>query len=216
MAVGKILLGVAIGVGAVAAAPFTGGGSVFGGATLLASLTGAGTLATGAGVIGGVAGHLISKKEDEITQNKSNNDFKSGMKAGEKATKQKFASFLQTQRNRDEYLILATYIGVHVAKCDGEFHDKEQSEIKNYIRIITESPLTPQKLKSELLRIADSEINFLEVRNATVKFLEGKTPAMKKEILISLKELIDNVIRADGNEHPLEKRFLSQWNALKF
>ena len=37
----KILGGAAVGVGAIAAAPFTGGGSLFGAATLLTSLTGA-------------------------------------------------------------------------------------------------------------------------------------------------------------------------------
>ncbi len=41
---GKILAGAAVGVGAVAAAPFTGGGSLLGGASLIASLTGAGTI----------------------------------------------------------------------------------------------------------------------------------------------------------------------------
>lgn len=43
----KMLGGVAIGVGAVAAAPFTGGGSVLGAATLLGSMAGAGTIACG-------------------------------------------------------------------------------------------------------------------------------------------------------------------------
>ena len=57
----KILAGAAIGVGAVAAAPFTGGGSVLGAATLVASLSGAGTAAAavGAGVVGGAVGASI-------------------------------------------------------------------------------------------------------------------------------------------------------------
>ena len=38
----KVLLGVGLGVGAVAAAPFTGGGSIFGAASLAGSLAGAG------------------------------------------------------------------------------------------------------------------------------------------------------------------------------
>lgn len=40
--VGRIILGAMIGVGAVAAAPFTGGGSVLGTTTLSASLSGIG------------------------------------------------------------------------------------------------------------------------------------------------------------------------------
>lgn len=39
---GKILVGAFIGVGAIAAAPFTGGGSVLAGASLATSLLGAG------------------------------------------------------------------------------------------------------------------------------------------------------------------------------
>ena len=38
----KVLLGVGLGVGAVAAAPFTGGGSIFGAASLAGSLAGVG------------------------------------------------------------------------------------------------------------------------------------------------------------------------------
>ena len=38
----RIVLGAALGIGAVAAAPFTGGGSVLGAATLAGSLSGSG------------------------------------------------------------------------------------------------------------------------------------------------------------------------------
>lgn len=67
MGVGKILCFSVLGVGAVALAPFTGGGSILGAATLGASLTGAGTIAmaVGAGMTGAVAGVTLSKKEDE-------------------------------------------------------------------------------------------------------------------------------------------------------
>ena len=58
----KALLGAALGVGAIAAAPFTGGGSVLGVATLLGSLSGVGTgLATvAAGVVGYAMGDLMN------------------------------------------------------------------------------------------------------------------------------------------------------------
>lgn len=50
----RIILGAILGVGAVAAAPFTGGGSVLGAATLAGSLSGLGTglAAATAGVVG--------------------------------------------------------------------------------------------------------------------------------------------------------------------
>lgn len=52
--VGHMLLGALLGVGAVAAAPFTGGGSVLGAATLASSLSGLGTglAAATAGTVG--------------------------------------------------------------------------------------------------------------------------------------------------------------------
>ena len=50
----RILLGAALGIGVVAAAPFTGGGSVLGAATLAGSLSGIGTglAAVTAGIVG--------------------------------------------------------------------------------------------------------------------------------------------------------------------
>ena len=63
----KILGGVAIGVGAVAAAPFTGGGSVLAGATALSSLAGAGTIAAavGAGAVGAGVGAKMAYDEEQ-------------------------------------------------------------------------------------------------------------------------------------------------------
>ncbi|MGL6001903.1 MAG: hypothetical protein ACRCZ4_07380, partial [Plesiomonas sp.] len=64
---GKILTGIAVGVGAVAAAPFTGGGSLLGGVSLIASLSGAGTIATavGAGAVGGLVGAAVADSDEE-------------------------------------------------------------------------------------------------------------------------------------------------------
>ena len=57
--VGRILLGAIIGVGAVAVAPFTGGGSVLGATTLSASLSGVGTGL--ASVVTGLVGAAIAE-----------------------------------------------------------------------------------------------------------------------------------------------------------
>lgn len=65
MGIGKILGFAALGVGAIAAAPFTGGGSILGAVTLASSLAGAGVLATGAGVVGAGVGMAFSKKEQD-------------------------------------------------------------------------------------------------------------------------------------------------------
>ena len=63
----KIAAGAAVGVGAIAAAPFTGGGSILGAVTLAGSLAGGGTIAaaTVAGVAGASAGYAMSDKDEK-------------------------------------------------------------------------------------------------------------------------------------------------------
>ena len=59
----KVIGGAVIGVGAIAAAPFTGGGSLLGAASLASSLAGAGALAAGAGAAGATAGAVMGRRE---------------------------------------------------------------------------------------------------------------------------------------------------------
>lgn len=61
-----IILGAALGVGAIAAAPFTGGGSVLGAATLAASLSGFGTglAAATAGLVGAAVADGMADEEE--------------------------------------------------------------------------------------------------------------------------------------------------------
>ena len=70
MGFGKILGLAVLGVGAIAAAPFTGGGSILGAATIAGSLAGAGTIAAaaGAGAVGAGVGYALSRKEEEEEQ----------------------------------------------------------------------------------------------------------------------------------------------------
>ena len=65
---GKVLAGALIGVGAVAAAPFTGGGSLLGAATLAGSLTGAGAVAAGAGAVGAAVGAAVADSDETERQ----------------------------------------------------------------------------------------------------------------------------------------------------
>ena len=62
----RIILGAVLGVGAVAAAPFTGGGSVLGAATLAGSLSGFGTglAAATAGVVGAALADGMADEEE--------------------------------------------------------------------------------------------------------------------------------------------------------
>ena len=73
MGFGKILGLAVLGVGAIAAAPFTGGGSILGAATIAGSLAGAGTIAAaaGAGAVGAGVGYALSRKEEEEEEAKN-------------------------------------------------------------------------------------------------------------------------------------------------
>ena len=68
----KIVGGAVIGVSAIAAAPFTGGGSVLAATGLLGSLAGAGTIAvaTGAAAAGAAVGGALTSKEKKDIQKK--------------------------------------------------------------------------------------------------------------------------------------------------
>ena len=79
---GKILAGAAVGVGAVAAAPFTGGGSLLGAATLASSLAGAGTVAAAAGVgVAGAAAGAAWAVSDEDNESRARNEGRNEGKA---------------------------------------------------------------------------------------------------------------------------------------
>lgn len=62
----RILLGATLGVGAIAAAPFTGGGSLLGAATLAGSLSGIGTglAAITAGIVGAAIADGLGDEAD--------------------------------------------------------------------------------------------------------------------------------------------------------
>ena len=62
----RIILGAALGIGAIAAAPFTGGGSVLGAATLAGSLSGFGTglAAATAGLVGAAIADGMADEEE--------------------------------------------------------------------------------------------------------------------------------------------------------
>lgn len=89
MSAGKILGGVLLGVGAIAATPFTGGGSLFAaGVSLSAALGGSATFAAlGVGVAGGTAGAVIAKKEKKDREKENKNHFIEGVKSGAIKTK---------------------------------------------------------------------------------------------------------------------------------
>ena len=73
MSMERALLGAVIGIGAVAAAPFTGGGSILGAATLASSLSGIGT-----GVAAATAGFVGAAVVDNMGEIETANAYNAG------------------------------------------------------------------------------------------------------------------------------------------
>ncbi len=204
MGIGKILAytagGVVIGVGAIAAAPFTGGGSVIGAVSLGASLAGAGAVAAGAGAAGAAAGYAMSRKEDEeeiakdekiAELNKKAEKFEEGFK---KAIEQ-----FQGDKEYFNYIIGATALGISMANADGEISPEEAQEIEEFIGGIASSNYPPY-IKSIIENLYVTKPNF----NTAMAYLEKINPSNYE----SLKNFLELIVMVDGYRHEKEEAFL--------
>ncbi|NSY32668.1 hypothetical protein DS891_03505 [Pseudoalteromonas sp. JC28] len=209
---GKILAGAAVGVGAVAAAPFTGGGSLLGGASLIASLTGAGTIAAavGAGVAGGVVGAAVADSDD-----KEKEQIKDQGRAEGKAENaleieklvNKLSQALEKLKSHDEHfkaIIAMEAVGVSCAACDDDFSDNEREEIGEFVKGMMAQNI-PQAVKEKIQNIYDNPPSVEEA------FLLAKSSGMSLDVY---EELIRFVMEIDGIK-PEEEAFVQAWNQLK-
>ena len=184
--VGKILLGAAIGVGTVAAIPFTGGGSVFAGTTLLSSLTlGTGVTAAVAGATSGaVIDEIDKKKTEKIVKTAKAESFKDGVKEGTVLTAQEI-------KNYAVFYLATSALSSYIARCDGGISAEEQAEIDVDLDAIYKNTDISDSIKKELYDIAHNEnIGFFDVK----KYLDK----ISIEELHNLNNDIDEIINASG------------------
>lgn len=209
---GKILAGVAVGVGAVAAAPFTGGGSLVGGVTLISSLAGAGTIAaaTGAGLTGAAIGVAMADSEAREREDIKNQGKVEGKAENlveiEKLT-EKLTSAFEVIKSHDEHfkaIIALEAVGVACAACDGDFSDNEKREIGEFVNGMVAQSI-PQDVKVKIQSIYD--------KPPTVK--EAYLLASKSGIALDVyEELIQFVMQIDGITEE-ERAFVQAWGQLK-
>lgn len=209
---GKILAGVAVGVGAVAAAPFTGGGSLLGGVSLIASLSGAGTIAAavGAGAIGGVVGAAVADSDEkEIKQAKEEGRAEALAENAAQLEKlsNKLYQALEKLKSHDQHfkaIIAMEAVGVSCAACDGDFSDNEREQIGEFVKgMIAQS--IPKDVKEKIQDIYDNPPTIKEA------FLLAKNSGMPLDVY---EDLIRFVMEIDGVT-PAEKAFVQAWNQLK-
>lgn len=200
MGIGKILGFAALGIGAVAAAPFTGGGSLFGAASLAVSLAGAGAVAAGAGAVGAAAGYAMSRKEEEEEAAKDKKIAESNKKADkfEEGFKKAIEQF-QGDKEYFNYIIGATALGISMANADGEISPEEAQEIEEFVGGIASSNY-PAHVKEAIENLYEVKPNF----NTAMTYLEKINPSNYE----SLKILLELIVMADGIRHEKEEAFL--------
>lgn len=205
----KILAGAAVGVGAVAAAPFTGGGSIVGAVTLASSLAGAGTVAAavGAGAAGAAIASNIGDDVDSIKEE--------GRQEG-KAEHQKEIEALYGKLNESlskldsaaqhyDAIYAMEAVAVAVAYCDGEICEKEREDIQQFINGTSGSAL-PDSVKRTVEDIYKNPPNIKE------SFKMANESGVDMDVF---EDIINIVMHADGKVHQHEHAFIQAWNELK-
>ena len=212
-----ILAGAVVGVGAVAAAPFTGGGSVLAATPLAASLAGVGTVAAaaGAGATGAVAGSAIGAS----SKRKKRQAYDDGHREGEMKAKaeslgkiesltaqlEEFVGMIKDREAFFDAVLAMTAVGMATANCDGEIHDEERKSIELFISGISAAKL-PKKVKNGIEGMYKAPPDLKTAFNA----------AREAEIPTDLvDEIIEVVIHADDVVHREEQAFLAAWRSLK-
>ncbi|MBO5539975.1 MAG: TerB family tellurite resistance protein [Muribaculaceae bacterium] len=105
--------------------------------------------------------------------------------------------------------------GLFFASVDGEYSQSERIFIENYINSL--SQVGPVDEVKDMLENALNTRFTLDEIIADTRQLLGFFPEVedKKAIVLSMYNFIQQVIQADGVEHPAEKDALLQWaNAL--
>lgn len=208
----KVLGGAVIGVGAIAAAPFTGGGSLVGGASLLGSLAGAGTIAAavGAGIAGGVVAANLDGNEEAR---------KAGFNEGVKKAKAEQLADISELRDRLEKameslraagehfntIIALNAVAVATAQCDGDITQSERENIELFINGLASGAI-PEAVKAKIESIYQQPPTVQEA------FELAKKSGMSLSIF---DEIINLVVYSNDTLHPQEAAFMQAWNSLK-
>lgn len=207
----KVLGGAAIGVGAVAAAPFTGGGSLVGGATLLGSLAGAGTIAVAVGA--GVAGAVVAANLDGDEE-----AHKAGVEAGRKQAKaehlaeitklnQELEKAMQSLKLAGKHfnaIMALNAVAVATANCKGGISEEDREGIEQFITGVAAGAIPD---------IVKAKIESLYQQPPTIKeaFILAKESGMDMSIF---DEIIKLLVLSKASVHPQEAAFMQAWNSL--
>ncbi len=211
---GKAALGAAVGVAAVAAAPFTGGGSVAGAATLGASLTGAGAAATAAGATGVAVSAAVTSKQRDVSEKQKAQAYKSGIQEAEAemlmkmdALRNELANMLQSVEQRENFLLTCFAVGVCAANADGEICQNERVELEELVTGIGKMDKVSVALKTKVSEWYRNPPNL----NTVWELIEQKGLNDHKHIEM-FDTIVHIVIQADDDVNSHEQDFIKAWD----
>lgn len=204
--------GAVVGVAAVAAVPFTGGGSLLGAATLAGSLASGGAVAAavGAGVAGAVIGAHLGD-ESAAREQGYQKGYEQGKAENAVAVKelrikleQLFAQLKSAGRFFDGILAMQA-VAISAANCDGVIGDEERQNIEMFISGLSASAL-PESVIADITSLYETPPNLPEA------FAMARNSGVEMSIF---DEIINLVVQADGVVHADEDVYLQAWNSLK-
>ncbi|TMO45622.1 hypothetical protein CWC25_05780 [Pseudoalteromonas sp. S4389] len=212
----KVIGGAVVGVGAVAAAPFTGGGSLLGAATLATSLTGAGVLATGAGVAGAATGAYFGRRDEEQEEinkhnyrNPSEDKTKAEYAAEIDDLKNEIAKMIRSVEIREKLIVTCFAVGICAANADHQISDSEREEIELLVCGL-----------GKLEVLSDASMKCVEAwykkppELCTVWSIIENNQFNSTKYIAIFDTIIQMVIMADDVMNDHEKEFIDAWNSL--
>lgn len=203
------LSGALLGIAAVAAAPFTGGGSLLAaGVGLGSSLAGAGTMAmaAGAAVTGAAAGQALSEMNEEEAYDRGNrNGYENGYQVGCTDTMKKLRDKMQANNKLKLGVFALAY---YVARVDGEFAYEEQSAIEQAVG-------RPDYSWAGVGAREDYD-NIIKANMSFNTIVRKYFDDLDKETFEELDEVVMDVVNADNKISAPERDFLdNDWYMLK-
>ncbi|WP_429102145.1 hypothetical protein [Aeromonas rivipollensis] len=212
----KVIGGAVIGVGAIAAAPFTGGGSLLGAASLASSLAGAGALAAGAGAAGATAGAVMDRREKEEEERKARQAKQKGEQEADarnaiklEKLRDEIANILRTIEVRENFLVTAFAVGICAANADHNICDEEREEIEILVAGLGKLEFISEASRARVEAWYNNPPNL----NTVWKLIEKNGLDQPKYIAI-FSNIVEMVILADDERNNNEHEFTEAWNSL--
>lgn len=103
----------------------------------------------------------INKEREEEREK----GYKTGVKDGEKLSREKFNKILNEVVKKDKFLIATLAIGVIVAKCDKDSYEDRIEELEKIIGDVANNPTINIELKKQMIHIYKSIYRFQDIEN---------------------------------------------------